>query len=65
MLENFAIFELASAVALMLGACGGVVKVVQQSRCSNIKFCGGCWECQRDVPAGGVVDDGAEPVVSN
>ena len=68
MLESFAIFELASAVALMMGACGGVVRVIQQSRCSNIRLCGGCFECQRVPPAG---DDGegespvGEPVVLN
>ena len=66
-LESFSVFELASAVALMMGACGGVVKVIQQSRCSNIRLCGGCFECQRVPPAG---DDGegerpAEPVVLN
>jgi hypothetical protein len=57
MLQSFSVFELASAVALMMGACGGVVRVIQQSRCSNIRFCGGCFECQRVPPAG---DDGGE-----
>ena len=55
MLQSFALFELASAVVLVLGACGGVLKVIQQSRCSRIRFCGGCFECQRVPPAG---DDG-------
>ena len=50
MLESFAIFELASALVVVLGAVGGVIQILEQSRCRTISCCAGLWKCDRDVP---------------
>jgi hypothetical protein len=49
-LADFSIDQLAGALALVLGSCGGLLLIVFKSRCTQISFCWGLWSCMRQVP---------------
>ena len=56
-LADFSIDQLAGALALVLGSCGGLLLIVFKSRCTQISFCWGLWSCVRAVPEEDSDDD--------
>ena len=61
MLEPFAIMELAAATGVIVAAIAGLVRQVEQSRCTTIDCC--CITCNRSVPPPEQLPPGDEPPV--
>jgi len=59
MLEPFAIMELAAATGVIVAAVAGLVRQVEQSRCTTIDCC--CITCNRSVPPPEQLPPGDEP----
>ena len=68
-MEEFSIEQLSYSVVLIMGAIGGLLHVVQRSRCSKVSCCGA--SCDRvpptdnepDLESG--VEMGKSPTMSN
>jgi len=49
--------SLATFVSVCCAATAGLLHTIQQSRCTNIRCCGGVFECVRNVPDTMAEDD--------
>jgi len=49
-MENFSIEQLSFSVITILGGIGGLLHVIQRSRCRTINCCFGLSSCERTPP---------------
>ena len=49
-LADYNINELAGSAALIISSIGGLLLICFKSRCTNVKLCWGCYDCERAVP---------------
>jgi len=48
-LANFNINEVGGTAALIISSIGGLLLICFKSRCTNVKLCWGCYNCERSV----------------
>jgi len=60
-LANFNINEVGGTAALIISSIGGLLLICFKSRCTNVKLCWGCYNCERDVADIEDSEDSAKP----
>ena len=60
-LANFNINEVGGTAALIISSIGGLLLICFKSRCTNVKLCWGCYNCERSVADIEDSEDSAKP----